>query len=130
MSPSDPITISKKEFETLFLNIAKQSANATKEFTEITAPIITSVTELIAVIASEKLAGNDTTSLELSLKSRYMDVRSIGATLIAIELEKAADTALKILQTVASVFSGHIGFAIAQAAGKIANEIETSHTAG
>ncbi len=124
---ANPLDTARAQFRALFNDVAKSSLSAGAKFSAAAAPRVEDAVELLAVIGQHKLAGLDTKSLEASLASRYANISSAGAQVAAIELEKTATVALRVVSVIASAFVGGLaGVAVA----RLATAAEASESAG
>lgn len=127
MIQPNPLEAARDQFRTLFTDVAKSSLSAGAKFSAAAAPLVEDAVELLATIGEQKLAGLDTASLEKSLASRYANISAAGATVAAIELEKAASIALRVVGVIAAAITGGL---LGAAVVRLASAAETSETAG
>ena len=130
MTTTNPLDTARAQFRALFNDVAKSSLSAGAKFSAAAAPLVEEAVELLAVIGQQKLAGLDTRSLEASLASRYANISSAGEQVAAIELEKTAAVALRVVSVIASAFTGQLAYIAAETLGKIASGMEASEAAG
>lgn len=123
----NPLDVARAQFQAMFDDVAKSSLSAGAKFSAAAAPLVQEAVDLLATIGQQKLAGLDTASLERSLASRYANISAAGATVTAIELEKTAAVALRVVGVVASAFVG--GFT-GMAVSRLASAVEASEAAG
>lgn len=127
MSQTNPLDAARDQFRTLFADVAKSSLSAGAKFSAAAAPLVEDAVELLATIGEQKLAGLDTASLERSLASRYANISAAGATVAAIELEKAASIALRVVGVIAAAITGGL---LGAAVVRLASAAEASEAAG
>lgn len=130
MTTTNHLDTARAQFRALFADVAKSSLSAGAKFSAAAAPLVESAVELLATIGQQKLAGLDTRSLEASLASRYANISSAGEQVAAIELEKTAAVALRVVSVVASAFVGQFAGIAAATVARIADGLETSEAAG